>query len=272
MSRAPREMGPDEKFAITVAARVLGAEVQEHDIDGRQHAVDAMVHYRDGRTAALEVSSVRAEKDAGILGFIAERGASRTVAGLRRSWLVEVPQDFHPADVRIVEGALRAWEEHGMDRLQDLAGHDRAVREMLDGGLRGHAAAAPGGAQDASGSRVYLMLRPLGGFTERGLAALPGELAEVLETRLMRAKLEKLAATGLAERHLVLLVWPGAFSFSVFDGLAFGGTLPVQPLRLPPGLTEVWLITGVRAGGAVRGIAGAGWTRDHPYDETPVPA
>ncbi len=269
MSRARRGMGQDERFAITVAGRVLGTDVREHDIDGRQHAVDAIVHYRDGRTAALEVSSVRAEKDAGITGFIAERGASRTVTGLRRNWLVEVPQDFHPADVRKVEDALRACEEHGMHRLQDLAGHDRAVREMLDGGLRGHAADGPGDAQDTSGSRVYLMLRPLGGFTGRGLEALPGELADVLETGLMRAKL---AASGLAERHLVLLVWPGAFSFPVFDGLAFGGALPVQPPCLPSGLTHLWLITGFRAGGAVRGIAGAGWTRDHPYDETPVPA
>ena len=187
MSRARRGMGQDERFAITVAGRVLGTDVREHDIDGRQHAVDAIVHYRDGRTAALEVSSVRAEKDAGITGFIAERGASRTVTGLRRNWLVEVPQDFHPADVRKVEDALRACEEHGMHRLQDLAGHDRAVREMLDGGLRGHAADGPGDAQDTSGSRVYLMLRPLGGFTGRGLAALPGELADVLETGLMRA-------------------------------------------------------------------------------------
>lgn len=175
-------MSQDETFAITVASRVLGTDIREHDIDGRQHAVDAIVHYHDGHTADLEVSSVRAQKDAGITGFIAERGASRTVDGLRRSWLVEVPQNFHPADMRKVEDALRACEEHGLRRLQDLAGHDRAVRELLDSGLRGHAADGPGDAQDTGGSGVYLMLRPLGGFTGRGLVALPGELADVLET------------------------------------------------------------------------------------------
>jgi hypothetical protein len=269
VNRAPRGMGRDEKFAIAVAARVLGTEVHEHDIDGRQCAVDAIVHYPGGSKAALEVSSVRAEVDAGITGFLAERGIGRTVAGLRHSWMVEVPRDFHPADVRKVEDALRACEERGICRLEDLARYDHAIRAMVIDGLRGRADAGPGRAEDATGSRVYLMLPPLGGCTERGLEALPGELEGVLETRLMRAKVEKLAATGLAERHLVLLVWPGAFTFPVFDGLAFGGTLPVPQPRLPPGLTQVWLITGVRAGGVVRFLAGAGWTRDHPYDEPP---
>jgi hypothetical protein len=265
-------MRPDEKFAITIAARVLGTEVKEYDIDGRQRAVDAIVRYSDDREAALEVSSVRAQEDTGITGFIAGRGSRKIVAGLRHRWLVEVPPDFHPADVRKLEAALRACEEHGTHRLQDGAGHDPVVREVLDGGVRGYATAVPSDAPDVTEPVVYLMPRPLGGFTGRGLASLPGELAEVLETRLMRAKTEKLAATGLAERHLVLLVWPGGFSFPVFDGLAFGGPLPGQPPRLPPGLAQVWLITGIRAGGVVRAIAGSGWTRDHPYDETPASA
>ena len=40
---------------------------------------------------------------------------------------------------------------------------------------------------------------------------------------------------------------------SPLDGLAFGGPLPDEVSRLPSGLTQVWLITGVRAGGVVCG-------------------
>lgn len=125
--------------------------------------------------------------------------------------------------------------------------------------------ARPGGAADRVESRVYFVLPAFGGFTGRGMASLADELAEVLRTPKMQLKLDKLAATGLRERHLALVVRPSAFSFPVYDGLSFGGPLPGERPWLPDGLSQVWLITGIQAGGVVRGISGSGWYRDHPY-------
>lgn len=78
-------------------------------------------------------------------------------------------------------------------------------------------------------------------------------------------RLSKLAASGLEERHLFLMVLPTAFSYTVFEALAFGGQLPNDAPRLPSGLSQLWLLTGVRDGGVVRGISGLGWRRDEPY-------
>lgn len=97
----------EERFAFALARQVLGATVEPYDIRGRQRAVDAMVHYSDGRSAALEVSSIGPEDEAPILQYLASRGRCKRIAGLRRRWLVEVPRDFHPADLRKIEMALR---------------------------------------------------------------------------------------------------------------------------------------------------------------------
>ena len=111
------------------------------------------------------------------------------------------------------------------------------------------------------------MLPGIGGFSGPGMASLPGELAEALCTPKMQSKIRKLAVAGLKERHLFLVVRQSAFSWPVYDGLAFGGPLPSGVPFLPEGLSQVWLISGIRAGGVVRGIAGHGWYRDHPYDK-----
>src|SRR6266568_2707268 len=76
---------------------------------------------------------------------------------------------------------------------------------------------------------------------------------------------KRATASGLEERHLFLIVLPTAFSYPVFEALAFGGQLPSDAPRLPNGLSQLWLLTGVRAGGVVRGISGRGWYRDEPY-------
>ena len=61
---------------------------------------------------------------------------------------------------------------------------------------------------------------------------------------------KRATASGLEERHLFLIVLPTAFSYPVFEALAFGGQLPSDAPRLPNGLSQLWLLTGVREGGA----------------------
>jgi hypothetical protein len=46
-----------ERLAFAVAGTVLGVTVESYDRDGRQRAVDAILHYPDGRKAALEVTA-----------------------------------------------------------------------------------------------------------------------------------------------------------------------------------------------------------------------
>lgn len=123
-----------------------------------------------------------------------------------------------------------------------------------------------------TGSRVHFVLSPTAEPFGPGQGGLPHELDALLSTERMQSKLRKLAASNLAERHLFLMVLPGTFRQPVFDTLAFSGRLPDAAPQLAGGLSQAWLLTGIRAGGVVRGISGQGWRRDDPYDTIDINA
>lgn len=100
-----------ERLAFAVTGAVLGVRVEPHDRGGRQRAVDAILHYADGRKAALEVSSTGPDSEAPIQHYLGQRGYSRTVTGVTGTWVVQLPRTFHPADMRQVEEELRRCEE-----------------------------------------------------------------------------------------------------------------------------------------------------------------
>jgi hypothetical protein len=258
---------PEERFAFAVVARVLATVVEPYDIRGRQGAVDAFLHHSDGRIGALEVSSIGPEDEARIIHYLDNRSHWKDIPGLTRKWLVEVPRSFHPADMPKTEKALLRCEKHAAEHLKQLGGIDRDVDYLLDRGVRANSVTGVTGEIKRTRGRAYFLLPWIGGFSSRGLESLPIELSEVLRTTKMQSKIDKLTATGRDERHLFLIVRPSAFSFPIYDGLAFGGPLPVEVPVLPDGLSQVWLLTGLQAGGVVRCTSGDGWSRDDPYGE-----
>ena len=254
---------PEERFAFAVVGSVLPVTVEPFDRCGRQRAVDAILHHPDGRTAALEVSSIGPDGEAAIVNYLGNRGHCKSLAGLNRRWLVQIPRDFHPADMRKIDMVLPWCEARGAEHLSELAGERPEVDDLLHQGVRANAVSNTAGRVDPAGSRVYFALPAMGGFSSRGLASLPDELAETMRTPKIQSKISKLAASGLEERHLLLIVRPSAFSWPVFEGLAFDGPFPTGAPLLPDDLSQVWLLTGLQAGGVVRCISGRGWYRDH---------
>jgi hypothetical protein len=260
----------DERFAFAAVGSVLPVTVEPYDRCGRQRAVDAILHHSDGRTAALEVSSIGPEDEAAIVNYLGKRGHCKSIAGLTRKWLVQIPRDFHPADMRKIDQVLPWCEARGAEHLGELAGDRPEVDDLLHQGVLADAVGDAAGRIGPAGSRVYFVLPAMGGFSGLGLASLTEELAPILCTTQIQSKTSKLAESGLEERHLFLIVRPSAFSWPVYEGLAFGGPLPnVAPL-LPDGLSQVWLLTGLKAGGVVRGISGQGWYRDHLPEDLAV--
>jgi hypothetical protein len=53
-----KSISQDEIFAFAVDETVLGVHVEPKDVDGAPGVIDAELQYTDGRTAALEVSSI----------------------------------------------------------------------------------------------------------------------------------------------------------------------------------------------------------------------
>ncbi|MFG1971571.1 hypothetical protein ACGFJC_19785 [Nonomuraea fuscirosea] len=256
---------PEEQLAFEVVGRVLRARAEIYDTGGRQAAVDAMVHYSDGRTAALEVSSIGSDDEA-ILGYLNARGHRRDIPGLTRVWYVQVPKNFHPADLRLIDRALPRCEQLGVDDLDHAACQDPSIDELLEKGARAFTIPPKQESTQTPEPRAYVYVYGVGGFLEEGIESLPDELSAALASQKIRSKIDKLAATGLEEQHLLLHVRPSAFSFPVYDGLSFGVRLPNRPACLPGGLSQVWLLSGWAVGGMVRALADGTWRRDHPFD------
>ncbi|MET9634619.1 hypothetical protein ABZX92_44965 [Lentzea sp. NPDC006480] len=253
---------PDEAFALAVVGRVLGVNVEEYDVDGRQAAVDALLHYPDGRIAALEVSSLGPVDEARIMNVLDKQGHKRTIKGLSSCWMTQVPRDFHPGKFRLLEGALLHCDDRGITDLKDAVETSAAAAELVDLGVRGVATME----QVKDAPIVWVIPAPIGGFTGTGGLDLADVVTAALLDEKMTGKIEKLAASGHDERHLFLSVRPLAFSFAVYDNLCFGGPLPTEPPKLPGGLSELWLASGFKEGGVVRAIAGHAWRREHPFD------
>ena len=57
-----REEAPDERFAKGAVERATNAQLFRHDNAGRQGAVDYLMRYPDGRSDALEITSVSNDK------------------------------------------------------------------------------------------------------------------------------------------------------------------------------------------------------------------
>jgi len=254
-----------ERLAFAVTGTVMGVTVEPYDRNGRQRAVDAILHYSDDRTAALEVSSTGPDDEAPIQHFLGDRGRSKVIPGVAGTWIVELPRWFHPASMRKVEGALRRCEERGLKLLAELAASDPDASQLYGQGVRAHLT-------HETGSVAYFVLQPTARPPSSGGGGLPGEVDTLLGTDRMQSKLAKLADSGAEERHLFLMVLQAAFSLPVFDCLAWGGPLPNGVPQLPDGLSQLWLLTGVVAGGVVRAISGHGWHRDYPYDTIDINA
>ena len=221
-----------KKALLSRSCRCSVGDRQPYDRDGRQMAVDALLHYPDGREGALEVSSIGPEDEAAITNYLGSRDDGKSITGLTRRWLVDIPRTFHPADLRKMGGLLRRCESHGAGDLRGLAGLDREVDHLLRRGLRAYAA----GPIDPGHARAYFMASPIGGFSGNGLESLPDELAVSLSTPKIQTKIRKLQASGCSDRHLLLIVRASAFSWPVFEGLAFDASLPGQVPVLPGGL------------------------------------
>lgn len=154
-----------ERFAFEFVGRVLGVRVEPYDVAGRQRAVDALLHYPDGHTAAVEVSSVGPESEARITNVLAAGAQTRRPVGLEHTWMVQVPRDLHPVELRKVDEMVLECERRGFATLAELAEHDAAADELRDLGVSAFIAPWRAGAQPT----IWALPAMIAGFTGTGM-------------------------------------------------------------------------------------------------------
>lgn len=259
-----------ERLACEVAERVLGATAEAHDIDGRQGAVEAFLHYPDGRQAAFEVTRIAAEPAA--LQLDSELRKRQNSWPLPGQWWWDVWVGHVrelPRLERIFSKIVLMCEQAGAVRPEQLSTlaryeHDPDLRWLLDQStstLWGHPDVPA--VEGNTVRRATVTEAGTGDFVYDDLGLLVPELVTALATGHVPRRVAKLNRTSVEERHLFLIADIRDLPFAVWHPLAFTDELPPQQPPLPAGITHLWLAPTF----SYRVLLGTatGWTQARPY-------
>jgi hypothetical protein len=234
-----------EKYACLLVAQVLDvAQAEAWDVDGRQGAVDVMLTYRDGRTAALEVTNL-GEDDAFDIARPLKEVGYKWPAVADWFWRVEIGA---AADLARLEGCYgtiaRICEAAGQPHPERLVGEPslhpdvhwlvhESSSEMV--GFPSIAVA------NLNSPRTEVVPRVGGGFLDESLSGFADGLATAFEKPHIARHFKKLARAVADERHLFIPLHHSALPFSVSSELMFNDALPPDPPEIPDTITHLWL-------------------------------
>lgn len=265
----------DEQFARAVVARVTGATVTRTD---DKHApagtVDGRLDYPDGRTGALEISTLGLPSEFELEARIKRLDGKLPMPG-RWKWVVRVAD---PNELPRIQGiyakAILTCEAHGVTKVDDLptlvvsADADLAwLWAESTSSLFG--IKLPDGAQDSSGY-IDLSYRPVIAGWQSGPDQVVAGVNAALTVDPLAKRVTKLLRADGDERHLFLRVTFSGLEESALVRLIVH-SMSVETAELlqgdpdlPDGVGYLWLLTGW--GQRVsRWTRGSGW--DHPTFE-----
>ncbi len=269
MSGQPR---PEEARAFEVVRRVLNAEVQPYDCGGRQGAVDALIHHRDGRTGALEVTWLVADGAHQLDRLIAAEMYRWPLPG-RWQWTAGITDPRDLPRLRQCFASVALWcEAHDIERPEQwwrVADEDAVPEDVRWAAeapvyLLGNRY-APSTDTEGRPGRAWLTHDATGFLVDHSLSGLTDALRSALGEAQMPRHLEKLRAhPEMGERHLYLPIHLTGLPDQLSDALIAGTNLPPEPPPLPDGLTHLWLAH--HFGERVLLGTVQGWTEHRPYD------
>ncbi len=265
------EPSPEEARCFEIFRRVMGQRVEPYDHSGRQGAVDGIVTYADGRTAAVEVTSTGPAVRRQLEALLA---ADRFRWPCRCTWRwtlsIDDPKEI-PKAKAVLQEVVDACEAAGVSRPHQLSYEvldvDADLQWAADSSVlfNGSSMLGPNVAPDGS---TFAWVHPgsIGGFPgEDGFATLGAELGTVLTTEPVSKRVEKVSGAEADERHLMVGVNLTAFSFPVISALMDEDTQPSSPpTGLPDAVTHLWLIP--QYGKRVLVFADDGWTSHEVFD------
>lgn len=262
-------LSPGERAACTVVERVLGVRTEAWDIDGRQGAVDARIHYPDGRLGVLEHSVLAQQPDMELDARLMAQRDGWPLPG-RWWWSVQIAQPDYLARTRAVfERVVLLCESHNVTqpvRLPLSIQHDDPdVRWLLvesASSLMGHPTVP---AREGTRTRTAMITgASMGGAVDDELVGLNAALDDALTLTHLAERVRKLRRHEADERHLFIPIHERALPYVIFGGLAFGERVPEEPPPIPPGISHLWLAPNF----SQRVLVGTtlGWEQHHPYD------
>lgn len=243
MDNADEPLDPAEIVAFELVRRYSGARLEHYDHSGRQGVVDALLHFPDGRTAALEVTSAAAPGQRQ-LDSIRRSHDTQPINPGQWTWIatVRTPRDF--ADLRDRAGRIiLRCEELGIavanaaTHLTSDSDFDWLVRSSVT--LRGF----PGSPNRGGANQPLLVLDGMsGGGRNEGPRDFEDAVAELLRKDHVVKRAKKLFRSGYAEQHLFIMIGETGLPESAHFALRKRATPPMEVVTLPLGVTQLWLL------------------------------
>lgn len=236
----PKRVVDVEGFALEVIRRVTGARVEPYDDNSRPRMVDGVMLYPDGRSGAIEVTTIGDPVSFESQSALADMfGEGLRWDELEWAWVVYVPSGVSVRELhqRLRPTLSRCERMHirDPDRLRDPP---RWLQWFIDQGigLAGFPESGRGGAVD-----VMPDLRD-GGAVPTGATAVVGwvDVTLLADDRITR-RLDKLLDHAADEHHLFVRTDPSAMKFPELYALTHADDVPECDPAVPDGLDGLWL-------------------------------
>jgi hypothetical protein len=238
---------PAEAAAFHYVPLLTGTRLEHWDTDGRQGAVDALLHYPDGRVASLEVTSAAAEGRRQLYRLLNDHAVLPNPGEWTWSITIDDPRDF-PELLNRYRALIVKSEAMGITRpdhayRQAFAGdHDFewAVRASVT--LSG-SPELPKLRADGHEYPLYVTQGGSGGAVDEELAGFEQAVVDLLALEHVQKRVAKLERDGRNEQHLFVLADESALPFPVAYALMARPELsPPGVPPLPVRLTHLWLL------------------------------
>jgi hypothetical protein len=262
------DLRPEEQVVAATIARTLGVDVGQHDDGSEPGMHDLEFCAEDGARAAVEVTAAADAECIELWKLVNGSDERWTIPDLRGGWFLQLsPRARAKRLRRELPSLLRDAERLGVRELPRSAPR-RVMPESV--GSRAQALGIVSGGQsetDFPGSVYATIQQPrerTGGLVDRTGSAVPIWTSAFLRDDHQHDVLAKLARSGAAQRHVVILL-PGFTTapFGVVDALwgESDDAVPADAPALTPSVTHVWLMTFWSVGSGLRWSPEGGWQR-----------
>ncbi len=259
-------LSEEEQCACLIAERSIGVEAVAWDVAGRQGAVEAILTYPGGRTAAFEVTKLAADGALQTQSLLARDEHFWPSAG-EWAWTISVGsrRDI-PRLEKAYENIIRICEAAGVERPHELLGWSREAHPDLKWLVQEFSSQMTGHRNVRAKQWPGVMVVPeaRGGFTDHTMSGFAEALRAEFERSHIPRRFEKLERADADERHIFINLHDSALPFGIASEL-IDETLPSEPPPVPDYIDYVWIAPRFSRRVLLWNRAD-GWKNHFPYD------